>query len=1270
MTKALPPAKELSRLKALHQCRILDTAPEKAFDDITQLAAYICQAPIALVSLIDTERLWFKSCVGLEVRQIPVNLAFCVYAVQQAEIFVIPDTLADERFANNLLVTNDPHIRFYAGMPLITAEGHALGTLCVIDRVPRELSQKQIESLQALSRQVVKELELRQNLAELERTAVKRKQVKGKRGRFLSRIAVGLGAASTVLAVIGLISYRGITELARSVNTVVAKQETSERFDDILFRLRDIEISQHRYVLSGNKQELELYNSAIEAIQQDIEELQQFTADEPGEQERLNQINRIVIEELNETQTAIALRQKEGFEAATQFLITSDAREARNEIREEVGQIEQEKADFLQYWSQEIALAAGSAINRSLIGIALEFAIFSLVFYLIYRETHKRHQTETILEQERDLTAAILDTTGALVIVLDAEGRIIRFNQTCERTTGYTFYEVRHKYFWNLFLAPEEVEPVKTVFANLQAGKFPNTHENSWITKNGEQRLIAWSNTALLGKDSLVEYVIGTGVDITERRKAEIALRKSEATNRALLEAIPDPMIRMTRNGTYLDFLPAKDFNIMLFNSDIQGKNINEVMPVEIAQQQMQYVEQALETGETQVYEFQLLLDGKVHTQEARIVVSSKDEVLVIVRDISDRKRAEEALFQLASIVESSDDAIVGMTLDGKITSWNQGAEKIYGYSFEEAKGQTVVSLLVPPEDTKTASHQESEETQLEGNLNHRETQHRRKDGKLIDVQLTISLVRNAGGEITGTSIIAQDVTDRRAIERMKDEFVSIVSHELRTPLTSLRGSLGLLLTGKLGALSEKGQRMLEIAVNNTDRLIRLINDILDLERLESDKFTLSKQTCNIADLVQQAVEAVQSMADKEAVMLSVATISTQIQSDPDRLIQVLINLLSNAIKFSAEGTTVSLSVELQAGNCKVTTSEHSSSAALLLITIKDQGRGIPANKLETIFDRFQQVDASDSRQKGGTGLGLTICRTIVQQHGGQIWVESTVGKGSTFYITLPIAPANQEIVLPALESRRLILVSQHFLSKHQALHRSLEAQNYHIVSVASGEEAIAQAIALHPTTILLDLSIPDMNGWETMATLKERADTQNIPLIVVSSLSSPHQTNHPDLLGWVSQSVDQVSLSQALQRASGQQERVGRVLIVEDDMDLAHVLTTLFSHHGIQTAHAQTEQEAIELCQRFIPDLLVLDLVLSRGDGYAVVDWLRQQDYLCQMPLVIYSAKELNHVERARLRLGQTEFITKSRILPEALEEQVLTLLNQMILSSDKGSE
>ena len=264
---------------------------------------------------------------------------------------------------------------------------------------------------------------------------------------------------------------------------------------------------------------------------------------------------------------------------------------------------------------------------------------------------------------------------------------------------------------------------------------------------------------------------------------------------------------------------------------------------------------------------------------------------------------------------------------------------------------------------------------------------------------------------VKGFFALTSDISDRKAIERMKDEFISVVSHELRTPLTSLHSALKILATGRLGVLPKDGQQFLAIADESTERLVRLVNSVLDLQRIESGAVTMEKQAISATELMIQAVDAMQAMAQQHEITLVNRPLDLQLWVDADYIVQALTNLISNAIKFSAPGGKVWLTVEQRSQPAippQQGRKSHKSKATKvapieILFQVRDEGQGIPEHKLETIFERFQQVDSSDSRKKGGTGLGLTICRKIIDRHGGKIWVESTLGVGSTFSFTLPV---------------------------------------------------------------------------------------------------------------------------------------------------------------------------------------------------------------------------------------------------------------------------
>jgi PAS domain S-box-containing protein len=366
-----------------------------------------------------------------------------------------------------------------------------------------------------------------------------------------------------------------------------------------------------------------------------------------------------------------------------------------------------------------------------------------------------------------------------------------------------------------------------------------------------------------------------------------------------------------------------------------------------------------------------------------------------LAEEIGERRLAQRAAEHLARqnelILGSADEGICGVDVHGYVTFVNPAAGRMLGRDPADAIGRPVEAVLaVEGEGAAGFLLSPVRETLRRG-----ETERvaagrmRRVDGADFPVELVSAPVLQEG-RIGGAVVTFRDVSERREVERMKDEFVAVVSHELRTPLTSLRGSLGLLAAGRAGPMPERGLRLVQIAVQNTDRLVRLINDILDLERLRAGKQAVEPGMSGAGELMRGAADVMEAMAERAGVRLLVSAAEVRVRADADRILQVLTNLVSNAVKFSPPGSAVSLSAAARDGE--------------VLFSVRDHGRGVPSDKLELIFERFQQVDSSDARQKGGTGLGLAICRSIVEQHGGRIWAESD-GKGSAFHFTLPLVP-------------------------------------------------------------------------------------------------------------------------------------------------------------------------------------------------------------------------------------------------------------------------
>jgi len=492
---------------------------------------------------------------------------------------------------------------------------------------------------------------------------------------------------------------------------------------------------------------------------------------------------------------------------------------------------------------------------------------------------------------------------------------------------------------------------------------------------------------------------------IALRREVEADLRASEARFRSLTASAHDAIVTADAQGRIVFWNPGAE-NIFGYTADeILGQPLTDLLAPDERPVYRRVLLLAALTGEladdAPLREARgLRKSGSAFPLELSLASwGTSDGMLIgaIIRDITERKQAMEDLARISQhnelILKSAGEGIVGLDLDGRATFVNPAAADMTGFADGELIGRSLHAILHPLQPSgPTCRSEPCPLGQTLADCAARSTQHElfwRKDGSRFPVEVSIRSIC-CEDTVVGAVVTFRDITERLAMEKVKDEFVSVVSHELRTPLTSIRASLGLLAGGVLAAAPDKAQRMLDIAVGNADRLIRLVNDILDIERLESGRADLHPRVCEAAGLVQRAAEEMRGMAQAAGVPLQVGATSGQLVADPDRVLQVLTNLVSNAIKFSAAGQ----SVELRGGP---------NGADEIVFSVRDRGRGIAADKLEAIFERFHQVDASDSREKGGTGLGLAICKSIVRQHGGRVWAESTPGQGSTFFVALPI---------------------------------------------------------------------------------------------------------------------------------------------------------------------------------------------------------------------------------------------------------------------------
>lgn len=715
-----------------------------------------------------------------------------------------------------------------------------------------------------------------------------------------------------------------------------------------------------------------------------------------------------------------------------------------------------------RHWqASEISLLQQLATH---LGIAIQQ---STLFEQVQVELLERQRTEVALrkltteleqrvaERTAELTAQekLLSTffdaaalAGIGLGIHDRQTRIVRLNQMLADINGIPLAD-------HLGKTIDEVLP-KPLATAIQA-QFDQVIASGQPIINLEMRGETTSRPGVL-RDWLINFfptfdpngsVNGLGtvvIEVTERKQAEEIVRRNEERLQLALEGAGDGLWDWDLTTGELYFSP-RWLEMLGYSQDELPRHINTWEQL-IHPDDRPWVAEQLDAhlhNNSVPYSFNYRLlcksgawlwvatYGKVVARDAagnplRMVGLHKD-VSEQQAALQQQQQAEEALrqseAQFRSLSESSPIGIFRTDVQGQCIYSNPSCQKIWGLSLTEALGQGWMRHIHPDDRAHmTACWSETMSTQKGFSI---EVRYRQTNGTIRFCRIHTAPILTETGNIIGYVGTMEDITESRAIAQMKNEFISIVSHELRTPLTSLRGSLGLIAGGIYDNKPEKRKRMLQVAAQSADRLVRLVSDILDLERLESGKVAFVMQSCDVPNLMLQSIEAMRTEAEQNQITLASTPLDAQVWAASDAIIQTLTNLLSNAIKFSEPGAIVELKAEIQASETRPPSLTESpdlaepSTSSFVLFSVQDQGRGIPADKLETIFGQFQQVDASDSRQKGGTGLGLSICRRIVQQHGGKIWAESYLGKGSTFYFTLPM-PTAEQIAKQILDQREM----------------------------------------------------------------------------------------------------------------------------------------------------------------------------------------------------------------------------------------------------------
>ena len=1007
------PDNEFERLQALKSYNILDTFPEEEYDAITRLASYICQVPLAFITFIDNDRQWFKSTLGVAVTEVPRAQSMCKHMVLEDALVEVPDAVLNERYADNEAVTGPMGIRFYASAPLVDPDGYRLGSLCVFDQKPKQLSPEQRDALQTLAREVISHLSVRRQRQELEENLKRR-------------------------------------------------EEFYHLFNN----------SSELHLIADKESKIELINSAVTDI------LGYTPQQIMGNSLWSFVVGRNRQHYLPLIENAVSTQQPFEFETA----ITTAGKDIK--------------------W---ISWNAVFKNNK---------------WYASGRDVTEQKQVSAELEQ----LSLVASNVSNGVAITNADNQIVWINDAFSSITGYKFSDVCYKQMAEVLGGDFDNAAILEKTRSLVKSNKAFEIDLQIQRKDGIPVWISVINSAVLDSEGRISKYIKIIIDITARKNAEqdleilsfaarkspsgILIRDNDSKIMWMNEAMEQMLgysLKEMKGYAYGNTITGADTDFSVFDNARKAVDENRSYDIEI---------KLYKKDGTPIWAH--INNSPMVNEEGKV-----DRQVGVYVDITERKRFEEELTTLSLVASNTVSGVVINDGEGKVEWVNPAFENITGYNLCDVKGGHLGDAL-KGELTDYSIIEKARELSKNKQSFEVDLLIYRKDGSPLWVTVINSVILNEAGKVSKYIEVVIDISAKKETElaliktkeeavqlnRAKDMFISVMSHEIRTPLNAVIGMSHLLLEDNPMESQMENLNVLKFSAEN---LMTLINDVLDFAKIDSGNIELEKTKVDLRELVHSITNSMQFKARDKSIYIKESidpAVPDIILGDKTRICQILLNIVGNSVKFTENGgVTMSLHVlEQTVGEVKIK------------FEITDTGIGIAPDKISTIFESFKQASLDTTRKYGGTGLGLAITKRLVELHDSHIYVDSTLGKGSTFsfIITFNKGESRNQTYNRNVESAlnlHALVVDDNQINR-LLINKVLKKWGATADFAENGQEAVDYVEQNRSyDVVLMDIHMPVLGGLEATRVLRTKNDayTQQVPII---ALTASMLSNQMDEIG------------------------------------------------------------------------------------------------------------------------------------------------------------